>query len=127
LKKIVMKFGGTSVATGKNIRQVANLLAKHAEQGFKIISVVSALDGVTDQLIMAAEEAKKGNHKYISEFKQKLVRNHLKAANEAIGNKQILKKTEQVLRERLDELEQVLKGISYVKELTLKSRDTVHS
>jgi aspartate kinase len=127
MKKIVMKFGGTSVATGMNIRQVANLIAKHAEQGFKIVSVVSALDGVTDQLIMAAEKAKKGNRKYISEFKQKLVKKHLKAANEAIGNKQILMKTDQVLRERLDELEQVLKGISYVKELTLKSRDTVLS
>ncbi len=127
MKKIVMKFGGTSVATGMNIRQVANLIAKHAEQGFKIVSVVSALDGVTDQLIMAAEKAKKGNRKYISEFKQKLVKKHLKAANEAIGNKQILKKTDQVLRERLDELEQVLKGISYVKELTLKSRDAVLS
>jgi aspartate kinase len=127
LKKIVMKFGGTSVATGKNIRQVANLIAKYAKQGYGIVTVVSALDGVTDQLIMAAEDAKKGKRKIISEFKQKLVEKHLNAAKEAIKDKQILEETEGVLRERLDELEQVLKGISYVNELTPKSRDTVLS
>jgi aspartate kinase len=127
LKKIVMKFGGTSVATGKNIRQVASLISKQAKQGYGIVTVVSALDGVTDQLIKAAEEAKKGKRGYISEIKQKLVEKHLKAAKEAIKDKQILEETEGVLKERLEELEQVLKGISYVNELTPKSRDTVLS
>jgi aspartate kinase len=127
LKKIVMKFGGTSVATGKNIRQVANLIAKHAGQDYQIVTVVSALDGVTDQLIMAAVEAKKGNRKQISDFKQKLLEKHLNAANEAIGDKQLKEETEEVLKESVDELEQVLKGISYISELTSKSKDTVLS
>ncbi len=127
MKKIVMKFGGTSVATGKNIRHVANLIANHAGQDYKIVTVVSALDGVTDQLIKAAEEAKKGNRKYISDFKQKLLQKHLSAANEAVEDKQLKEETEQVLKERVDELEQVLKGISYVSELTPKSMDNVLS
>lgn len=122
-----MKFGGTSVATSKNISQIAQLIAKHAEQDYKIVTVVSALDGVTDELIMAAEEAKKGNRKYISEFKQKLVEKHFNVTNEAIEDKQILEATNEVLKKRLDELEQVLNGISYVSELTPKSRDTVLS
>ncbi len=127
MKKIVMKFGGTSVATGKNIRRVVNIVTKHFEQDYRIVTVVSALDGVTDQLVMAAEEAKKGNWNYISEFKQNLVEKHLNAASETIGNKQILEETKKVLKEKLDELEQVLKGISYVSELTPKSRDSVLS
>ncbi len=127
MKKIVMKFGGTSVATSKNISQIAQLIAKHAKQDYKIVTVVSALDGVTDELIMAAEEAKKGNRKYISEFKQKLVEKHFNVTNEAIEDKQILEATKEVIKERLDELEQVLNGISYVSELTPKSRDTVLS
>jgi len=51
----------------------------------------------------------------------------LNAASETIGNKKILEETKKVLKEKLDELEQVLKGISYVSELTPKSRDSVLS
>jgi aspartate kinase len=52
--KIVMKFGGTSVATGENIRHVANLVADSAKKGCSVIVVVSALDGTTDKLFEAA-------------------------------------------------------------------------
>jgi aspartate kinase len=121
-----MKFGGTSVATGKNIRHVANLIANHAKQDM-IVTVASAMDGVTDQLIKAAEEAKKGNCKYISDFKQKLLQKHLNATNGAIEDIPLREETGQVLKERMDELEQVLKGISYVSELTPKSMDNVLS
>ncbi len=127
MKKIVMKFGGTSVATGKNIRHVAKLIANHAGQDYRVVTVVSALDGVTDQLIKAAEQAKKGKRRYIRDFKQEILEKHLSAANEAIQDKQLKKETEQVLKARVDELEQVLKGISYVSELTPKSRDNVLS
>jgi aspartate kinase len=127
LKKIVMKFGGTSVASGKNIRHVANLVASYAGKKCMIVVIVSALEGVTDQLIEVAYEAKRGKRVYIGEFKQKLLEKHLNAANEAIKNKKLKEETERVLGERVDELEQVLKGISYVSELTPKSRDTVLS
>ncbi len=127
MKKIVMKFGGTSVATGKNIRHVANLIANHASQAYKVVTVVSALEGVTDQLIQAAEEAKKRKREYISDFKQKLLERHLSATNEAIEDKQVQEETEQALKATVDELEQVLKGISYVSELSPKSRDNVVS
>jgi aspartate kinase len=127
LKKIVMKFGGTSVATGENIRHVANLIAKYVGQGYRIVAVVSALDGVTDKLIEAVEQAKKGNRDYIYEFKQKIFEKHLIATREAIENKRIQEETEQILKTTIDELEKVLKGIIYVGELTPKSRDLVLS
>ena len=127
MKKIVMKFGGTSVASGKNIRHVANLIASHASEDCEVAVVVSALDGVTDQLVQAAEEAKKRKSEYIRDFKQKILARHLSAADEAIKNKQVKEEIEQVLKARADELEQVLKGIGYVSELSPKSRDNVLS
>jgi len=127
LKKIVMKFGGTSVASGKNIRHVANLIAKYVNQDYRIVAVVSALNGVTDKLIEAAEQAKKGNRDYIYEFKQKIFEKHLIATKEAIENKRIQKEMEQILKTTIDELEEVLTGIVYVGELTPKSRDNVLS
>lgn len=122
-----MKFGGTSIATGKNMRQVANLIANYAKQDYKVVVVASALDGVTDKLLKAAEEAKKGNRKYISDFKKKLLQKHLSAADEAVGARQLKEEIKQVLGEKVGELEQVLKGISYVSELTPKSMDNVLS
>jgi aspartate kinase len=127
LKKIVMKFGGTSVANGKNIRHVAKLIAKHAGQDCSVVAVVSALEDVTNQLIQAAEEAKNGNRKYIRKFKQEILERHLATAKKAIKNGQIEEETEQTLNARIDELGQVLTGIVYVGELTPKSRDTVIS
>ncbi|MEM2099336.1 MAG: aspartate kinase [Candidatus Bathyarchaeia archaeon] len=125
--KIVMKFGGTSVATGENIRHVANLVMKSVKEGCRVAVVVSALDGVTDKLFEAAETVQKGNEGYVKKFKQELLDRHLSAASKAIKNKQVRKEVEQIIEKTIDELEKVLTGISYVGELTPKSKDYVLS
>jgi aspartate kinase len=127
LKKIIMKFGGTSVATGEKIRNVASLVADNAKKGDSVIVVVSALDGVTDELGEAAERAKKGNEKYVKTFKQQVLKKHLAAASKAVENARVRKEVEQAIEKTVDELEKVLMGISYVGELTPKSRDYVLS
>ncbi|PVX23386.1 MAG: aspartate kinase, monofunctional class [Candidatus Bathyarchaeum sp.] len=122
-----MKFGGSSVANGKKIRHVAKLIADNRNEECGVVAVVSALEGVTNQLIQAAEETKKGNREYISKFKQEILERHLTTAKEAIKDKNLQAETEQVLKVRIEELEKVLTGIVYVGELTPKSRDTVIS
>lgn len=122
--KIVMKFGGSSVATGKKIRHVAKLVADNTKNK-QVVVVVSALEGITNQLIQAAEEAKKGNRQYVKKFKNEILERHLTTADKAIKNKQIAADVKQVLTERIGELEQVLTGIAFVGELTPKSRDNV--
>ena len=57
MKKIVMKFGGTSVGTGQNIRHVAKLVTQYAKNDCKVAVVVSALAGVTNKLIEVADQA----------------------------------------------------------------------
>jgi aspartate kinase len=127
VKKIVMKFGGTSVATGENIRRVAKIVAGSVKQGYRVVVVVSALAGVTNQLVEEAEQAKKKNEKQIQEFTRKLVEKHVSTATEAIENKSIQKEIEQVITKTVSELEKVLMGICYVGEITPKSRDYVMS
>ena len=122
-----MKFGGTSVATGKKIRHVANLIANNKSEDCGVVAVVSALEGITNQLIQAADEAKKGNREYIQKFKQEILERHFTTAKEAIENKQLEDDTEQVVKARIDNLEQVLTGIVFVGELSPKSKDTVIS
>jgi len=57
MARIVMKFGGTSMAGIERIRHVAGLVRKEAEQGNQVAVVVSAMAGETDRLIQFCREA----------------------------------------------------------------------
>ncbi len=54
---VVMKFGGSSVGDGQRIRNVAGIVGAFAEREGTPAVVVSAMQGVTDALIRAAEAA----------------------------------------------------------------------
>src|SRR5271167_3746867 len=53
---IVQKYGGTSVGNPERIKNVAARVAKYRAQGDQIVVVVSAMSGVTDNLIKLAKE-----------------------------------------------------------------------
>lgn len=53
---IVQKFGGTSVGNPDRIKNVAARVAKYRAQGDQVVVVVSAMSGVTDNLIKMAKE-----------------------------------------------------------------------
>jgi aspartate kinase len=53
---IVQKFGGTSVGNPERIKNVASRVAKYRAQGDQVVVVVSAMSGVTDNLIKMAKE-----------------------------------------------------------------------
>ena len=55
--RIVMKFGGTSMAGIERIRHVANLVKREAERGNQVAVVVSAMAGETDRLVQLCREA----------------------------------------------------------------------
>ena len=51
MKRLALKFGGTSVGTLDKIKTVANIIKKRHEKGNEIIVIVSAMSGVTNDLI----------------------------------------------------------------------------
>jgi len=55
MKRLALKFGGTSVGTVEKIKKVANIIKTRHSEGNEIIVIVSAMSGVTDDL------AKKSN------------------------------------------------------------------
>jgi aspartate kinase len=57
MARIVMKFGGTSMAGIERIRHVANLVKREAEHGHQVAVVVSAMAGETDRLVHLCREA----------------------------------------------------------------------
>jgi aspartate kinase len=57
MARIVMKFGGTSMAGIERIRHVASLVKREAERGNQVAVVVSAMAGETDRLVQLCKEA----------------------------------------------------------------------
>jgi aspartate kinase len=55
--RIVMKFGGTSMAGIERIRHVAERVRREAEAGSEVLVVVSAMAGETDRLVQLCREA----------------------------------------------------------------------
>jgi len=51
MKRLVLKFGGTSVGSIEKIKKVANIVKKRHNEGNQIIVIVSAMSGVTNELI----------------------------------------------------------------------------
>jgi aspartate kinase len=56
MARIVMKFGGTSVADLDRIRNVATRVKREVEAGHEVAVVVSAMSGVTNQLVKWCQE-----------------------------------------------------------------------
>ena len=56
MTKKVLKFGGTSVGTIERIQHVANIIKKEHSSGNKVIAVVSAMAGKTNELIKLSNE-----------------------------------------------------------------------
>jgi aspartate kinase len=80
----VLKFGGTSVGNGERISRVASIIvdtAKCSESHFPVV-VVSAMSGVTDQLLRIAKHACNGEMSACEQELVQLRQKHLQAAAE---------------------------------------------
>lgn len=122
-----MKFGGTSLANGENIRKISELVEENLKKDRKIVIVTSALAGVTDSLIDAYQRSYNGEKEYISNFIKKLKESHIKICKIAIKDNNIQKEIEEIISKTILELENVLMGIAYIKELTPRIKDYVLS
>jgi aspartokinase/homoserine dehydrogenase 1 len=61
----ILKFGGTSVGSVESIKQVIAIIEKHRQQGDQIAVVLSAMGGVTNQLIEIGRMAITGETDYM--------------------------------------------------------------
>lgn len=125
--KLVMKFGGTSVADGERVRHVCGLIEKHFKQNNKIVVVVSALAGVTDELVKASGLAGRGEKDFIKKFTDKLRRRHLDTCEKAVKDKDICGVVKKTVKDTFNELENVLIGVAYLRELTPRIKDYILS
>jgi aspartokinase/homoserine dehydrogenase 1 len=120
----VIKFGGTSVASAKNITLVKDVILEKSSAG-QIIAVVSALGGVTTQLVNCSALAAIGDPDYIKEL-NKVEQKHIKAIHELIPIKK-QSKTLGNVKVLLNDLEDICRGVFLIHELTAKTSDKILS
>ncbi|KUG20624.1 aspartokinase [hydrocarbon metagenome] len=121
-----MKFGGTSVADGDCIRQVADILKHYRASGHELAVVVSACSGITDQIIAMAQEAATSREPPpIEAFIESLRQRHRAALETAAPDH--AGDVAPVLDERLCVLQSILNAVVTLKELTPRSRDYIVS
>lgn len=114
----VLKFGGTSVGTAENIRKVKQIVGENSDAR---IVVVSALGGITDKILAAAKSASSGESDYHPALKEIKARHYELMGELFNGDASI----QCIVEELLDELEQILTGITLVGELTAKTLDRI--
>ncbi len=120
---LVLKFGGTSVGSAKNINNVISILEKKSKQN-KIICVVSAIGGVTDKLLKAGTLAQNKNETYLSVFKE-IKTIHISIIDELIPNKS--ESIAEHLESKFNGLKSLLDGIYLINELSPKTTDKLVS
>lgn len=116
----VLKFGGTSVGTVESIRLVKHIVE---QTDSPVIVVVSALGGVTDQLLRITRQASQGDEAYLQEL-DALASRHYDMINAVIAPSQL-----SCVREKVDallsELRSILHGVCLIKDLTPKISDAI--
>jgi aspartokinase/homoserine dehydrogenase 1 len=119
----VLKFGGTSVGSSKNINSVINILESYGETD-AIVCVVSAVGGITDKLLLAGKQAQSKDRAFVDTFSGIKERHYtiIKELNPT-NNKGILN----YIDDRLSALYSLLEGIYLINELSPKTSDKLVS
>ena len=120
--KLVVKFGGTSLATVKDIKNVVKTVDKLSKNS-KVVVVCSAVDGITDELIQISFLIEKGNKKDANRMLAKISQKHKQFADHLITNPKILKALTNKLNSDLTELEELVHGLILLGEVTPRSYD----
>ncbi|NJN14247.1 MAG: aspartate kinase [Planctomycetes bacterium] len=109
----VLKFGGTSVGSAENLEKVRKII--RTQGGEAPVTVVSAHSGVTNELLAQAKSAARGSYSVEG------LRERHRALYREIGVDSA------VVEPLLEELDDLLRGLSLVRELTPRSLDLVAS
>lgn len=91
-----------------------------------VIVVVSALDGVTDRLLLAADFALKGNSGYKTLLEEMIAR-HEEIINTMLGSHPVKEELDGKVRQLFDELQNILRGVFLIGDLSQKTSDKIVS
>ena len=120
----VLKFGGTSVGNVESVKAVLGIVKRSYDEGEKPLVVLSAMAGVTNLLMRMADNA--AERIPFDEDLKLLEERHFEVVKKLIAVK-YQNPVFTRLKLMLNELEDILQGISALRELSLQSKDLVVS
>ncbi len=119
----ILKFGGSSLSTPATIRGVGRIILD-ARRHEPVIGIVSAFQGVTNQLLECAHLAERADESYDDLFEQ-IARRHRAAVSQLIKKRRARVRTE--VDALLDELHSTLQGIHLLRHCPLRALDMTAS
>jgi aspartokinase/homoserine dehydrogenase 1 len=120
----VIKFGGTSVASAKNIKLVREIVREKSLDK-SIVVVVSALGGITNKLLELGDQAVRNQADYIQLIDEIELVHH--QVSQELVHEPVLAKINVEINTRLKKLRDVVQGVSLVGELSPKVQDKIVS
>ena len=120
--KLVLKFGGTSLSSVKDIQNVAKTVGDLSNDN-KIVVVCSAVDGTTDELIQISEYIKKENKKDANRILARISQKHKQFTTHLVTDPKIQKSLLNKMKSDLTELEELVHGLLLLGEVTARSFD----
>jgi aspartate kinase len=123
---IVIKFGGTSVGDADRVANAIDIVAERRH--LKPVIVVSALAGVTNDLVAASEAACAQDPKRVADIIADVRRRHEDVALRLVQQKSdFLESFMRQLDKQIEEIDTILRGIALLGEITPRARDKVMS
>lgn len=118
----VLKFGGTSVGSAQSLASVVSIVEGQSEP---VVVVVSALGGITDTLIEMARAAAEGDPAYEASYRQTAARHQaIIAAMTPAARREA---TAAAVTSLLDDLGNILRGVSLIRDLPSRTLDIIVS
>lgn len=119
----VLKFGGTSVGTPESVLSVKRIVESQQEP---VIVVVSALGGITDQLISTAHRAVEGDPLYQKSFWE-MAERHEMMVNTVFPSGRDRDTLWAVVKALLEELRSIYQGVYLIRDLSPKTLSAIVS
>ncbi len=123
--RTVMKFGGSVLSTPADFRKAAAIVKARRAKGEEIVLVNSALSGVTDALIRAADGALRSEAR-IPPFLDQIREQHF-AALAGVKDPALVEQCRQVLEAKFHRLQRVLHAVNSLNNLAPRSQDLIYT
>jgi aspartokinase/homoserine dehydrogenase 1 len=121
----ILKFGGSSIENAERIRSVIGIIRDSKNENGEVAVVVSAMKGVTNQLVEAGRRAFRGEQSYEDVLKE-LETRHVRIAHELFGNDEE-SHSHRFIKQTFDALRDFIHGIWILGELTKRTLDYIMS
>ena len=123
---IVIKFGGTSVGDAERVANAIDIVAERRH--LKPIVVVSALSGVTNDLVAATEAACAGEAQRVNDIIDRIRQRHEDVAMRLVQQKfDFFETFVKRLDKQIEEIHTILRGITLLREVTARAHDKIVS